>query len=101
MGATLRVDPSRLLEAARAQADVGRFISDMGTGQSMAAAGSCMSGWQGEAACHFVGSIFDAAASAVHDELQTHSVNLTEAADRYHRTDEELGHRLREFAPCR
>jgi hypothetical protein len=98
VGATLRVDPSRLREAARAQAAVGTFVSGMGTGQSMASAGTAMSGLLSEAACQFAGSMFDTATSAVHDELTAHSTNLSAAAEQYHRTDEEFARRLRKLA---
>jgi hypothetical protein len=97
MGATLRVDPSRLREAARAQSDVGTFVSGMGNGQAMATAGTGMSGLLTETACQFAGSMFDTAASAVHDELTSHSTNLLAAADRYHRVDEECARRLRKL----
>jgi Excreted virulence factor EspC, type VII ESX diderm len=98
MGATLRVDPNRLREAARAQSAVGTFVSGMRTGQSMASAGASMPGLLSEEACRFAGSMFDTAASAVQDELTAHSTNLSAAADRYHRTDEEFGRRLRKVA---
>jgi hypothetical protein len=98
MAAILRVDPTRLRTAAAAQADVGTFVSGMGTGQSMASGGTGMSGLLSEAACQFAGTVFDAAAGAVHDELTAHSTNLSAAADHYRRVDEEFGRRLRKLA---
>jgi hypothetical protein len=98
MGATLRVDPARLRTAAEAQTEVSTFVSGMATGQSMTHAGSGMSGLLTEGACQFAGTIFDTAATAVHEELTAHSANLSSAADHYHRTDEELGRRLRKIA---
>jgi hypothetical protein len=94
MGATLRVDLSRLRDAAQAQSDVSVFVSGLAAGQSMASAGAGMSGLLTEVACRVSGSIFDTAAGAVHDELAAHSANLAAAADRYHRTDERFGRRL-------
>jgi hypothetical protein len=95
MAATLRVDPAQLRGAATAQADVSTFVAGMGVGQSMAGARSAMSGLLTEGACQLAGTIFDAAASAVRDELTAHSVNLSTAADRYQRMDEDLGRSLR------
>jgi Excreted virulence factor EspC, type VII ESX diderm len=94
----MRVDPNRLREAARAQADVGTFVSGMDTGQSVASTGIGMSGLLSESACQFAGAAFDTAATAVHDELTDHSTKLSAAADQYHRMDEELGRRLRKFS---
>jgi hypothetical protein len=94
----VRVDPAHLRTAAKAQADVGTFVSGMGTGQSMASAGAGMSGLLSESACQFVGAMFDTATSAVHSELTDHSTKLSAAADHYHRMDEELGRRLRKFS---
>lgn len=99
MGGTLRVNPDSLRNAAQAQTDVGQFVSGMGVGQSMTSAGTGMSGLLSEGACQFAGSIVDSALGAVNEELTTHSSNLSKAADRYHRMDEELGRRLRKFAP--
>jgi hypothetical protein len=99
MGQTLRVDPDRLRSAARAQADVGAFVSGIGAGQSMTTAAAGVSGLLSAGACQFAGSIVDAALDAVHEELASHSDKLSRAADKYHRTDEELGRRLRKFAP--
>src|SRR5690242_7024973 len=99
MGATLRVNPDSLRHAARAQTDVGEFVSGMGVGQSLASAATGLSGLLSAGACQFAGSIVDAALSAVHEELTTHSTNLSIAADHYHRTDEEFGRRLGKFAP--
>lgn len=98
MGATLRVDPTQLRTAAAAQTEVGTFVSGMAAGQSMTNAGTGMSGLLTEGACQFAGTIFDTATAAVHEELTAHSTNLSSAADRYHRTDEELGRRLRKIA---
>lgn len=97
MGGTLRVDPEHLRTAAAAQTEVGTFVSGMATGQSMASAGAGMSGLLSEGACEFAGVAFDTAAGKVHDELTAHSAKLTAAADRYHRTDEDFGRRLREL----
>jgi hypothetical protein len=94
----LRVDPARLRTAATAQTEVGTFVSGMAAGQSMTNAGSGMSGLLTEGACQFAGTIFDTAATAVHDELTAHSANLASAADQYHRTDREFGDRLRKIA---
>jgi hypothetical protein len=93
MAATLRVDPAQLRSAAAAQAEVSTFVAGMGVGQSMARSG--MSGLLTEGACQFAGTIFDTAASAVRDELTAHSINLSTAADRYQRMDEDLGRSLR------
>lgn len=99
MGGVLQVNPDRLREVARAQADVGEFISDLGAGQSMTSAGSGVAGLLSEGACQFASSIVDTALGAVHEELTKHSTNLSTAADHYSRLDEELGRRLRRFAP--
>jgi hypothetical protein len=95
MAATLRVDPEQLCSAAAAQVDVSTFVAGMGVGQSMAGARSGMSGLLSEGACQLAGTIFDAAASAVRDELTAHSINLSTAADQYQRMDEDVGRRLR------
>lgn len=84
--------------AAAAQAEVGTFVSGIGSSQPMASAVAGMSGLLSEAACHFAGTMFTTAATAVHDELTAHSTNLSAAADQYHRTDEEFGGRLRKLA---
>jgi hypothetical protein len=97
MAATLRVDPEQLRKAAAAQAEVGTFVSGIVSGQPMASAAAGMSGLLSEAACHFAGTAFTTAATAVHDELTAHSANLSAAADHYHRTDEEFGSRLRKL----
>ena len=60
----------------------------------MANAGTGMSGLLVERACQLAGAVFDAAATAVHDEIAAHAKNLTAAADRYHHTDGDLGRRL-------
>src|SRR5882757_8000163 len=99
MEGTLRVDPTHLRTAVESQAEVSTFVSSMTNGQSMATGGAGMSGLLSGAACRVAGSILDTAASAVHDDLTDHSAKLSAAADRYHRTDEELGRRLRKFAP--
>jgi flagellar capping protein FliD len=99
MGGTLRVDPERLRAAAAAQTEVGTFVSGMATGQSITTAGTGMAGLLSEGACQFVGTAFDTAAGAVHEELTAHSTKLTAAADRYHQVDEETGRRLRKLAP--
>jgi hypothetical protein len=98
MGATLRVDPAHLRTAATAQAEVGTFVAGLGTGQSMASAGTGVSGLLSEVACQFAGTVFDTAAGTVNDELTAHSTNLSAAADRYHQADEEFARRLRKFA---
>jgi hypothetical protein len=98
-GGTLRVDPTHLRTAAESQAAVSTFVSSMTNGQSMATGGAGMPGLLSGAACQFAGSILDTAASAIHGELTDHSTKLSAAADHYHRTDEELGRRLRKFAP--
>jgi hypothetical protein len=97
MAATLRVDPEQLRKAAAAQAEVGTFVSGIVSGQPMASAATGMSGLLSEEACHFAGTAFTTAATAVHDELTAHSTNLSAAADHYHRTDEEFGGRLRKL----
>jgi hypothetical protein len=99
MGGTLRVDPEHLRTAAAAQVKVGTYVSGMATGQSMASAGAGMSGLLSGGACQFAGTAFDTAAGAVHDELAAHSTKLSAAADRYHRTDEDFGRRLRNLTP--
>ena len=98
MGDTLRVDPNRLREAADAQGNVGTFVAGMGAGQSVTNAATAMSGLNTADACHVVGTEFDAAAKTVHEELTAHSQNLAVAADQYHRTDDELGRRLKKIA---
>ena len=92
------VDPTHLRDAAKAQAEVGTFVSGMGNGQSMASVGSDLAGLQSETACQFVGTVLDGAASAAHGELTDHSEKLTKAAHHYHHTDEEFGRRLRTYA---
>lgn len=99
MGGTLRVNPDLLRNAARAQTDVGQFVSDMGIGESIASAGTGVSGLLSEVACQFAGSIVDTVLGNVHEELTSHSTRLSTAADHYNRTDEELGRRLHKFAP--
>lgn len=94
MGGVLRVDPARLRTAAAAQSDVGAYVSGMAAGPSLANAGTGMSGLLVEQACQLAGTMFDAAATAVHDELAAHAKKLSAAADRYHQTDGELGRRL-------
>ena len=94
MGGVLRVDPARLRTAAAAQSDVGAYVSGMAAGPSMANAGTGMSGLLVEQACQLAATMFDAAAAAVHDALAAHATNLSAAADRYHRTDGDLGRRL-------
>ena len=93
----MQVDPNRLREAARQQADIGTFVFGMGTGQSVASAGTGMSDLLSETACQFAGTMFDTAASAVHEELTDHSTKLSAAADHYQRADEEFGRRLKTF----
>ena len=97
MGGTLRVNPESLRTAARAQTDVGEFVSGLGAAQSLHAAGTGVSGLLSEGACQFTSSIVDSALNAVHEDLTKHSDNLSNAADRYHRMDEEFGRRLRRF----
>jgi len=94
MGATLRVDPTRLRDAAQAQSDVSIFLSGLAAGQSMTNAGAGMPGLLTEAACHATGSVFDEETRRLHDELAAHSAKLGAAADRYHQTDEHFGRRL-------
>ena len=98
MGATLRVDPAQLRNAAKAQANVATVISGLDAGQAMSAAGGRMSGLLSETACQFAATVFDAAAGTVHEELTAHSTNLSAAADRYHQADEKYAHRLRALA---
>ena len=98
MGATLRVDPAQLRNAAKAQADVATVISGLGSGQAVSTAGGRMAGLRSETACHFAGTVFDAAAGTVHDELTAHSINLSAAAERYHQADEKYARRLRSLA---
>ena len=98
MSASLRVDPARLRAAAAAHANVSEFVSSMGAGQSMATAGTGMSGLLSEVACQFAGTVLETEAGAVHDELTAHAENLATAADHYHQTDERLARRLRTFA---
>jgi hypothetical protein len=64
----VQVDPKRLREAARQQADIGSFVSGLGSGQSVASAGTGMSDLLSETACQFASTMFDTAASAVHEE---------------------------------
>jgi hypothetical protein len=98
MASTLRVDPSRLHEAAAAQSDVGAFVSSLATGQSMSRAATGMAGLLSGAACQFVGAAFDDAAATISEELNSHSSHLARAADAYHRADEELCRRLKRLA---
>jgi excreted virulence factor EspC (type VII ESX diderm) len=95
----LLVDPTHLRTAAEAQVDVGTFVSGMANGQSMATGGAGLPGLLSEAACQFAGTIIDSAAAVAHEELTDHSTKLAAAADHYQRMDEELGQRLRKFAP--
>lgn len=95
----MRVRPDELRTAARAQDDVGAFISGLGVGQSMTSAGAGVSGLLSAGACQFASSIVDTALGAVHEELTKHSTGLSTAADHYSRLDTELGRRLRKFAP--
>jgi len=95
----LLVDPTHLRNAAKAQADVGTFVSGMTNGQSMASGGADMAGLLSETACQFAGTLLDTAASTVHEALSDHSTKLGAAADHYHRMDEEFGRRLRKFVP--
>jgi len=94
MGATLRVDPTRLRDAAQAQYDVSSSVSGLDAGQSMTNAGAGMPGLLTEAACHATGSVFDDETRRLHDELAAHSAKLVAAADLYHQTDEQFGRRL-------
>ena len=94
MAATLRVDPTRLRDAAQAQSDVGSVVFGLAAGQSMTNAGAGMPGLLTEVACNATGSVLDAETSRVHDELAAHSAKLAAAADRYQRTDEQFGRRL-------
>jgi hypothetical protein len=98
VASTLRVDPVRLRAAADAQAEVGAFVSGMAAGEVISAAANAMSGLESGAACQFAGAVLDGASARVGAELAAHSKNLTSAADRYGRVDEELGHRLRSIA---
>jgi hypothetical protein len=98
MPSTLRVDPSRLHEAAAAQSDVAAFVSGLATGQSMSRAATGMTGLLSGAACHFVGAAFDDVAATISEELNGHSSHLVRAADAYHQADEELGRRLKRLA---
>lgn len=98
MGGTLRVDPAKLRATAADQVKVGTYVSGMATGEAMAGAGNGMPGLHTEGACQFASTEFDTATTTVHDELTSHSINLTSAADQYHHTDEELGRRLRTIA---
>ncbi|MGW4096639.1 type VII secretion target [Mycobacterium sp. NPDC004974] len=98
MGGALRVNPDSLRNVARAQADVGEFVSGLAAGQSLHSASSGVSGLLSEGACQFASSLVDTALNAVHEDLTKHSDNLSTAADRYHRMDEEFGRRLRRFA---
>lgn len=97
MGGTLRVNPDLLRNAARAQADVGESVSGLAAGQSLHSAGLGVSGLLSEGACQFASSVVNAALNTVREDLTKHSNNLSTAADRYHRTDEEFGRRLRRF----
>lgn len=98
MGGKLRVDPARLRTAAEAQAEVGAFVSGMSTGRAITNAVGSGAGLLSESACQFAATTFDAAAGTVHEELTAHSTNLSAAADRYHRTDEDFARRLRTIA---
>jgi hypothetical protein len=56
-----------------------------------------MSGLLSETACQFAGTMFDTAASTVHEQLTDHSTKLSAAADYYQRADEEFARRLKTF----
>ncbi|WP_194166292.1 type VII secretion target [Mycolicibacterium sp. P9-22] len=94
MASTLRVDPSRLVAAASAEADVGAFVAAMAVGQSLAAATASVSQLRTGAALEFAASAFGAVTAAICDELTSHAAKLNTAADTYRRTDEGLGSRL-------
>jgi hypothetical protein len=97
METTLLVDPTHLREAARAQADVGAFVSGMNSGASVAGGGAHVAGLESEGACTLLGGLLDDATAAVHEALSDHSAKLIRAADHYQRADEEFGRRLRMF----
>ena len=90
----MKVDPEQLRRTAAAERDTSGFITGMQTGQSMTAAGAGLSGLQSAQACQFAGTQFDSAATAIGDELTTHSANLSTAAAEYQQTDEQLARRL-------
>lgn len=94
MAGVLRVDPKALRDAAQAQTGVATFVSTMTVGESMSSAGQGVSGLVSESGCHMVGELFDAAATAAHEELASHAGKLSTAADAYQRTDKEHGERL-------
>lgn len=98
MAGALRVNPESLRTAARAQADVGEFVSGLSAGQSLNSAGTGVSGLLSEGACQFASSMVDTALNAVREDLTKHSENLSTAADHYRRMDEEFGRRLSRFS---
>lgn len=98
MASTLRVDPSRLVAAATAEGDVGKFVSAMAAGQSLAAAAGGVSNLLSGAAIEFAASAIDKASATINEELTSHARKLTAAADTYRRVDENLGRRLDRIA---
>ncbi|WP_235654122.1 type VII secretion target [Mycolicibacterium houstonense] len=99
MPGPLRVDAESLRNTARAQSEVGDFISGMAVGQSLTTAGTGVPGLLSEGACQFAGSTMDTALGAVHEDLTEHATRLSTAAEHYHGMDEASGRRLRKFAP--
>lgn len=94
MASVLRVDPTALRHAARAQTDVATSVSNLAVGQSMASAGGGLAGLRSAAACDTVGALFDTESSATHQELTAHAGKLSKAADMYQRADKEIGEKL-------
>ncbi|MCT7362352.1 hypothetical protein A7G45_06025 [Mycolicibacterium llatzerense] len=90
----LRVVPKALRDAALAQTEVATFISTMAVHESMSSAGEGVSGLHSESGCRLVGELFNAAATAAHEELASHAGKLSTAADKYQRADKEIGERL-------
>ncbi|MGK2853687.1 MAG: hypothetical protein ACSLE3_06190 [Microbacteriaceae bacterium] len=98
MASTLRVDPSRLVAAAAAESDVGRTVSTMAAGQSLAGAADGVSNLLSGAAIEFAASAIDKASATINEELTAHSNKLAAAADTYRRADEDLGRGLDHIA---
>jgi uncharacterized protein YukE len=94
MGSMLRVNPAVLRSAADKVGQVGTELSGLGLGQSFTGAVTGLAGSQSGAACQDAGSVIDNACQRLSDRFSKLSKNLQSAADKYERTDEQLGRRL-------
>jgi len=98
MASTLRVDPSRLAEAASAESEVGAFVASMTAGRSLVGAAGGVSRLCSGAALEIAASAMDRVGAAIGEELTAHAAKLNTAADTYRRTDEDLGRRMDQIA---